>query len=308
MQIAVREGKQRGIDRHRKWQDRDLVVKTAEDYHRDWEAIKEATEVEHVCDLTEDMFLDMCTTLIGKYHESRLEKFRGALKQEQIAQLPEADHWYKTERFRMRFGGMVKEAATLYRQIKSQDAREAGVKEPGAPDDPDDGQRGAIQIAKVVQLATRFKELDLPMYAKGVAVTYAGALRHEELAGATLDDLKRENRKYYIRVTGGKGRGENVIEWVWIEGIDNTMEILMREKEERGHGPLFDGWNQGTAIDVVKWCAMEHGWDRNRRWDWHCLRHGRAVDWREQGMPQEERMRRGRWLDRRTEEWYSRPR
>jgi len=310
MKRAVDKAKEEGeVLRHRKWQDRDFADKTVADYKRDWEAIKDATGVEHIKDLREDTFLDLCESLIGRHHESRLEKYRGAVKQEQIARLIEPLQWYKTERFRLRFSGMVKEAAERFRKEKSQKARENGAKSQDEPDDPDDGQRGAIQLEKAIQVVGHFQNKGQTEYARGAAVTYAGAFRHEEIAEATLADVKREpDGRFYIRVTGGKGRRENEVEWVWIEGIDQTMTEIFNEKETRAHGLLFPHWKEDIAIEGVKWCAREYGWEPNRRWDWHCFRHGRAVDWREAGMPQEERMRRGRWRDSRTEEWYSRPR
>jgi len=77
MKKAVEEGKQGEKDRHRKWQDRDLAEKTGAGIHRDWEAIKEATGVGHVRDLTEDAFLDLVQSLVGRDQKSRLEKYRG---------------------------------------------------------------------------------------------------------------------------------------------------------------------------------------------------------------------------------------
>jgi len=309
MRAAISTGGNEPEDRHRVWQDKSHMDKTQADHHRDWEAIKEAAGVEHVRELSENMFLDILRPMIGQYHESRLEKYRSAVKWEQIAGLPEEEQWYKTARFKARFSGMIKEAEQKHREGKSAQARERGAKESGDPDDPDDGQRGALQLDKVIQVARRFKELHMAMYTRGIAVAYAGAFRHEELAEFTLGDLKKEgDGKFYIRVVGGKGRGQFVTEWVWIEGIDATMEDLLQEKERRGSGLMFEGWREKDAVGVVQWCARQYNWDPNRRWDWHCIRHGRAVDWRLAGIPLEERMRRGRWHDKRTEEWYSRPR
>ena len=289
------------------WQDRDLAVTTVHDYVRDWECIKETLNIEHIRELRENDFLDMMETLVGKYAEGRLEKYRGAVKRQQIAELPECDQWYRTERFRMRFGGLLKEAAAKFKAKRSQVAREKGNKDVGSPNDVEDGTRGALQVGKAIEVTAAFKKKGMDMYAKGAAVTYAGAFRHEEVREFTLADLKKEeDGKYYLRVVGGKSRPEDMVEWVWIEGIDNTMEEFLKEKEWRGHGALFEGWEEDVAVNMVHECAREGNWDPNRKWDWHSFRHGRAVDWRLEGMPQEERMRRGRWHDKRTEEWYSR--
>ena len=142
--------------------------------------------------LTEDAFLDLVQSFVGKYQKSRLEKYRSAVKHEQIAYLPEEYHWFKTERFRARFSGMLKEAEALHRAKKSQDARDNGAKDSEELNDPDDGERGAIQYEKAVQVVLRSRELGMMMFARGAAVTYSGAFRHEEITEATLAGLKKE--------------------------------------------------------------------------------------------------------------------
>jgi len=301
---AVQEIAARGEHRHR-----DKVVqinkpKTIGDKVRDWAYLQDAVEVKGVEAYKEDDFLDAMEALVEEgYHTSRFEKYRAAVVDQQLMHLPAQERWTRDRAFMKRFGAIKKRAMTCYLRKKTEDAKQRGSKALEEDGDADDGLRGAIVEEKGIQLVLALKDDKMFDYADGVTIAHAGLMRHGEIMKAQYKDFYKENGKWHVKIEGAKWREEGEIDYVPMEDAATTLDRIMG----RGRtGVLFPAWDPEIIREAIRKCARRCGWDPNRRWDFHCLRHGKAVDNRVKGMPLEERMRRGRWKSEKTEKQYSR--
>ena len=302
---AVHEGKEKDESRHVPYAGKAVADDTTTAHGNDWEFLDASADLCGIALYTSNKFMDAMESMTGKYSDSRVEKFWAAVATRQRDNLPVQDRWTQDERFRVRFRGFLRESNEIYRRTISQRAIENGDKPACAGFDMEDYCRGGLQEAFVAQVIRYFTAKGKPMYAWGALLTYGALLRHEELAEARVEQVYEENGEFHMKITGGKWRKPTETDTVWFEGCKATMVKVIGGRK---HGILLPEWNTKIALDGIHACREEHHWTRNRTWDWHCFRHGKAMDMRLKGIPKEERMRRGRWRSEKIEDLYSRHR
>ena len=302
---AVADGNEKDSNRHVVYAGKAVVEETSTGHSRDWDFLYTTAGNVGIELYSANNFMDAMEAMIGRYSDSRFEKFWAAVATQQRDHLPMEQRWTQDDRYKVRFRGFMRESNEIYRRTISQNAREKGDKPPDEGDDVQDYCRGALQEAQTAQIIRHFAEQGKPMYAHGALLTYGALLRHDELTEARVEQVYMENGEYHMNITGGKWRKAGETDTVWFEGCKATMTKVIGG---RTHGILLPGWNTTIALAGVKKCKDIHGWSRNRTWDWHCFRHGKAVDMRILGVSKTERMRRGRWRSEKIEDIYSRHR
>ena len=308
MRMAVEEGERSGDpDRHQEAVKASRKPRTVKGWCDDWVELQETVKAKGTASYTENNFLDAMKTMLGEYHPSRLEKFRAAVVVRQEQDMSAAARWTQDDAFKRKWRGIIVLATKGYQKRKSQMARDKGAKPLEDDDDVDDLNRGAITADMAKLVCEHFVKEGKGMYAQGVCVAHGGLLRHGEIINAKQAHLYKENGKWKIRITGGKWRRDDETDYVEIEDADKTLAKLNAGKEGR-YLPLFPGWDPKVAVAGIKAVARKNGWDPNRVWDFHALRHGKAYDNRVKGMGQAERMQRGRWRSAKIEAMYSRHR
>ena len=302
---AVARGAQRGEERHEEVAAKAQAEDTYKDYIRDWAFLQDTVEVKGTAAYTRAAFLDAMREMVGEYHQSRLEKYRAAVVFRQEIDLEVQERWTQGATFKRMFAGVIALATEGYLKKKSEDMRKKGKKPIEDDDDADDNARGAIVEEKASQVVKHFLGKNMTMYARGVVVAYGGLLRHGEVINACHNHVYQEQGKWFLRITGGKWRKPDETDHVWLEGAEQTMAKIHQPGK---FTKLFPDWDDTEAVRGIKECAKKGEWEIGRAWDFHCLRHGKAVDNRLAGMPLEERMRRGRWKSKKVEDRYSRHR
>ena len=302
---AVEDGASQDVNRHTTFAGKAVADDTTAGHARDWEYLSYTAGSVEIDSYSAENFLDAMMAMIGVYSESRYEKFWAAVATRQRDFLPVNGRWTQDERYRVRFRGFLRESNGIYRKAISQRARDKGDKPLEEEDSIDDYCRGALQEAQTAQVITHFAGEGKAMYAHGALFAYGALLRHEELAEALVENIFIEKGEYMMKITGGKWRKTGETDEVWFEGCKSTMKKVIAERK---HGLLLPGWNSTVALAGIKKCKEKHEWAKNRTWDWHCFRHGKAVDMRLRGVPKAERMRRGRWRSEKIEDLYSRHR
>jgi len=302
----VRSAEQRGVGRHMDKVLRKNKDKTRADKIRDWNKLQEVKEKKGVECYSEDDFLDAMEAMVELgYHASRFEKYRAAVVDQQLMGLAVEKRWTQDMAFKKRFGAIKKQAMTVYMRMKTAGAKKKGNKPLEEDGDVDDGLRGAIVEAMGIQLIKWLRKKGLGHYADGVMIAHAGLLRHGEIMEAAHKDFYIENGVWHVKIAGGKWREEGEVDYVPLEDARLTLDRVIKKGVS---GKLFPVWDPEEIRAEIRECARAHGWDANRRWDFHCLRHGKAVDNRLKGMSLQERMMRGRWKSEKTEKHYSRHR
>ena len=302
---AVARGAAKGEGRHEELAAKGNKKNTYKDYVRDWAFLQETVEAKGTAAYTQAAFLDAMNEMVGEYHQSRFEKYRSAVVFRQEQDLGIGTQWSQSPAFKRQFAGIISMATKAYMKKKSQTLRDTKRKELEDDDDPDDAARGAIVKDKAEMVVKHFLAENKTMYARGVVMAYGGLLRHGEVINACHNHVYKENGKWFVKITGGKWRKPDETDHVWIEGADETMAKIHQPGKFK---KLFPDWDDKEAVKGIKICAKNMKWDVARTWDFHCIRHGKAVDNRLAGMPQDERMRRGRWKSKKVEENYSRHR
>ena len=301
---AVTRGAQKGEGRHEDVAAKGQATDTYKDYVRDWNFLQDTVEEKGTAKYTQEVFLDAMKEMVGEYHQSRFEKYRAAVVFRQEQDLGPGQ-WTQSPAFKRQFAGLISIATIAYMKKKSQALRDTKRKALEDDDDVDDDARGAITKEKAEVVVKHFLAQKRAMYARGVVMAYGGLLRHGEVINACHNHVYKENGKWYLKITGGKWRKKDETDHVWIEGADETMGMIHQPGK---FTKIFPDWDEKEAVKGVQVCAKKLGWDLARKWDFHCIRHGKAVDNRLAGMPLDERMRRGRWKSRKIEERYSRHR
>jgi len=306
LRAAVQRGEAKGPERHTGKVGARRKMKTLHDVKRDWETLQETAPVKGIASYKKDWFLDAMEEMIPiGYHESRLDKYRQAVSDQCVKFLPPNEHWNLDRNFASKFATIKALWRDSYYRQKSKRAKEGKKKPMEEDDDPDDMLRGAITEEKGVQLINHLGMSQQHEMIRGVLIAHGGLLRHQELKDADHRNFYVENGKWYLRVIGGKWRKPWEVDDVYIEGADQVLAAII---QLGGSGLVFPTWNEDAIRAEIKACAKTNGWDPSRKWDFHCLRHGKAVDNRLNGMPLEERMKRGRWNSAKTEHNYSRHR
>jgi len=306
LRTAVQQGREKGEGRHRDKVLRANRPKTVSDKIRDWGILQDSVEKKGIEHYTEDEFLDAMEALVEVgYSTGRYEKYRAAVVDQQLMHLPIEKRWTQDPAFKKKFQAVKKRGMTSYLRMKTDEAKKKGNKPLEEDGDADDALRGAIVEEKGIQLVNWLRGKGMGSYADGVTIAHAGLIRHGEMKEATHKSFYIENGIWHIKIEGAKWREEGEVDYVPLEDAKMTLDRVIKIGAQ---GKLFPQWDPNIIIREIKDCAEAHGWDKNRKWDFHCLRHGKAVDNRLKGMSLEERMRRGRWKSAKTEKHYSRHR
>jgi len=307
---AVEQGESLGQGRHSAKIGGKNKVKTIHDHARDWKYLQETVAIKGVKQYKEDQFLDAMEELVRLegYHVSRYDKYRATVAEQQLRAVDEKiirmdECWTQSKAFSEKFKCIRAKAKTAYLRKKSATAQKMGNKSLEEDNDPDDRLRGAITQEKGEQLVKHLLQKGRLMYAQGVTIAHGGLLRHGELMNVKQEHFYKEAGNWHVKVIGSKFREEDHIDYVFLDKCDNAVNALVRPG---AYGKIFPNWDPEVVRAEIRECAKINGWDQNRKWDFHCLRHGKAVDNRLAGMPKELRMERGRWKDEKVEKHYSR--
>jgi len=307
---AVEEGERRGMGRHSAKLEAGNKPKTIHDHKRDWEYLQQTVDVKGIKAYTEDQFLDAMEELvrIEGYHVSRYDKYRAAVAKQQLLAIDDktmtaCECWTQSKTFSLKFKNIKTKAKTAYMKKKSSAARKQGRKRLEEDNDPDDGIRGAITKDKGEQLVKYILAKGQRMYALGVIIAHGGLLRHGELMNMCHEHFYKEAGQWNAKVIGGKFRDEDHIDYVYLDDCEKAISEAVKQGK---CGKVFPDWDPEVVRSMIRECAAQNKWDTNRKWDFHCLRHGKAVDNRLAGMPKELRMERGRWKEESVEKHYSR--
>jgi len=305
MREAVKRGEMKGPDRHDSKVGGRRKTETNNNIERDWKNLQDSAPVKGIENYKKEWFLDAMEDMLEVgYHPSRFDKYRQAVSDQCVKHLPADKHWNNDRCFASKFATIKKRAMTSYMKMKSMNAKKVRKKPMEDDDDPDDMLRGAITGSdKGVQLVEHLAARKMWDMMHGVIIAHAGLLRHQELKDADHKNFYIEGGKWYLKVIGGKWRDPWHIDHVLLDGADQTLQAIV---QLGGKGPLFQNWDENAIRREIAICAKINGWDANRKWDFHCLRHGKAVDNRLMGLSLEERMKRGRWSSAKTEHTYSR--
>ena len=307
---AVQKGEALGPGRHASKIGGSNKKKTIHDHARDWQYLQKTVSEKGIELYQEDQFLDAMEELVRleAYHVSRYDKYRATVAEQHLMAVDAKTMtmeqcWTRSKSFSLKFKCLRAKAKTAYLKKKSSAARSTGKKRLEEDNDPDDGLRGAIVQQKGEQLVKHFLNKGQRMYAQGVSIAHGGLLRHGELMEAKHEHFYKEAGNWHVKVIGGKFRQEDHIDYVFLDKCENALRQVLRSGT---CGKVFPDWNPEVVREGIRECARQNGWDQNRKWDFHCLRHGKAVDNRLAGMPKELRMERGRWQDEKVEKHYSR--
>ena len=72
----------------------DRKTKTNHDYERDWKKLQESAPLKGIAAYKQDSFLDAMEDMIQVgYHPSRFDKFRQAVSDQMLKNLPPERHW-----------------------------------------------------------------------------------------------------------------------------------------------------------------------------------------------------------------------
>lgn len=308
---AVERRQQGGPHRHNDKIGKGRKEKTIHDNDRDWAYLLQAAGKKGVKDYEENDFFDTMeelATTVG-YHRSRFDKYRSAVsnahsKAVDKKLMTEKDCWTLSKNFSQKYGYIKKRAVTTYLKKKSEMAKVKGAKKYEEDGDPDDGLRGAITEDKGIQLVRHLSEKGLSAYAQGVVIAHGGLIRHGELVKMQHQHFYQEGGQWHVKVIGGKFRSEDHVDHVFLHKCEKAIANVVKKGD---FGLLFPDWDPEVIRHEIKQCAKDNGWDTNKKWDFHCLRHGKAVDnrvlWK---LPLNVRMERGRWKDEKVERHYSR--
>ena len=177
VQQAVADGLKKDENRHVGYAGKAVAEDTATDHIRDWEYLDATTGGVGIAKYTPNHFMDAMSSMVGRYSDSRFEKFWAAVATRQRDELPMQERWTQDERYRVRFRGFLRESNEIYRRRISQAARDKGDKPVEEGDDMDDYCRGALQEAQTAQVIRHFADEGQPMYAHGALLTYGALLR-----------------------------------------------------------------------------------------------------------------------------------
>ena len=306
MRRAVKAHEGADALRHDVMADWKVKPKTSADHRRDWEELQETVAMKGTAFYTENQFLDAMLLHVGVHHESRIEKYRAAVVKRQDLDLPPGLRWAHDSGFERRVQGLLARAKEAYIKKRSDDARQSGRKPLEDDDDADDGRRGAITGVMAAKVVEHLYEKCLFSYARGVVVAHGAMLRHGEILAARHKDFFMEGGRWMVKVAGGKGRAPDEVDQVRVDGASQTLTAMHMEGSTK---LMFEGWEPAVVLRAIAEVAKAEGWDPNRLWDFHALRHGKAVDNRViKGMSLIERMQAGRWKTEKIEKMYSRHR
>ena len=306
MRAAVQAHEGADASRHNVLADWKVKAKTAADHRRDWEDLQGTVAMKGTAFYTENQFLDAMLLHVGVHPESRIEKYRAAVVKRQDLDLPVGLRWTQDSGFERRIQGLLAKAREAFIKKRSEDARKGGKKPLEEDDDADDGRRGAITGVMAVKVVKHLTDQGLYMYARGVVVAHGALLRHGEVMAARHKDFFMEGGQWMVKVAGGKGRAADEVDQVKVDGAMQTLAAMHMKGSTK---LLFEGWDPSVVLRAIAQVAKAEGWDPNRLWDFHALRHGKAVDNRVvKGMSVAERMQAGRWKTEKIEKMYSRHR
>ena len=306
MRMAVQAHEGADALRHNVMADWKVKPKTAADHRRDWDDLQATVPMKGTDFYTENQFLDAMVLHVGVHHESRIEKYRAAVVKRQELDLPPEKRWTRDAGFERRIQGLLAQAKVAYIKKRSEEARRDGKKPLEDDDDADDGRRGAITGVMAVKVVKHLTDKSLFMYARGVVIAHGALLRHGEVMAARHKDFFVEGGQWMVKVAGGKGRSADEVDQVKVDGASQTLAAHHRAGSTK---LMFDGWDPAVVLKAIAEVAKAEGWDPNRLWDFHALRHGKAVDNRViKGMTVVERMQAGRWKSEKIEKMYSRHR
>ena len=149
----------------------------------------------------------MCASLARFYRASTLESFRAALVWRQVEDMPIEACWTQSIRFRRRFRGAMKLCL-------------------------DPVPRGSVTFSQLRTLTSRCSERGEIDYARGFIVAFYGLLRHSEITSLRRSDIEVSHTEALLRIRGGKGRRNNVVD---IVEVPEAHDLLVYLKTSSSH-------------------------------------------------------------------------